>query len=161
MSPASPIHSTTPHRSAFSLIELVIVVVIIGIIGAIAVPRMSRGAEGAADAALTANLRVLRDALDLYAAEHGGKYPISLIALTRYTDESGTVMVANRTPTYNLGTYIRAIPACPTGSHRGATGWAATGNNPPVAESPTSNVGWLYHAASGNIWVNDQNHFDK
>ncbi len=149
------------HRSAFSLIELVIVVVIIGIIGAIAVPRMSRGAEGASEAALIADLRVLRDALDLYAAEHGGKYPVSLTGLIRYTNEEGSTMVANKTPTYNLGTYLRAIPACPTGSHRGATAGAGTGNNPPVAESPASHVGWLYHAASGNVWVNDQNHFDK
>ena len=155
------IHSTTPFRSAFSLIELVIVVVIIGIIGAIAIPRMSRGSDGAAESALRADLRMLRRAIELYRVEHNGKYPTSLTALIRYTDKSGTVMVANKTTKFNLGPYLRAIPACPTGPRRGATGFAATGNNPPLAESPAAHVGWLYHAASGNVWVNDANHFDK
>ena len=62
--------SVRNHRNrGFSLLELVIVVVIIGIIAAIAIPRMSRGSAGAADAALTGNLAVLRNAIDLFAAE--------------------------------------------------------------------------------------------
>ena len=64
----------TPRRG-FSLIELVIVVVIIGIIAAIAIPRMSRGTAGAADSALGGNLNVLRNAIELFATEHGGKFP--------------------------------------------------------------------------------------
>src|SRR5437764_14637069 len=77
----------------FSLIELVIVVVIIGIIAAIAIPRLSRGSAGAADAALSGNLAVLRNAIDLYATEHGGSYPaLATITtqLTQYTDATGT-----------------------------------------------------------------------
>src|SRR5919112_1210242 len=66
---------TSPRRRGFSLIELVIVVVIIGIIAAIAIPRMSRGTAGAADSALSGNLNVLRNAIELYATEHGGKFP--------------------------------------------------------------------------------------
>jgi prepilin-type N-terminal cleavage/methylation domain-containing protein len=156
-----PILSSALRRSAFSLIELVIVVVIIGIIGAIAIPRFSSASESSAKAALVADLKVLREAIDLYSAEHGGTYPTSLTALTGYTSEEGSTIAGSKSKTYYLGPYIRAIPACPTGSHRGATGWAATGNNPPGAESPAAHVGWLYHSASGNVWVNDNNHFDK
>src|SRR5215212_5983808 len=82
----------TLSRRGFSLIELVIVVVIIGIIAAIAIPRLSRGASGAADSALSGNLSVLRNAIDLYATEHGGSYPaLSTFdtQLTQFTDASG------------------------------------------------------------------------
>src|SRR5688572_30235377 len=76
-------------RGGFSLIELVIVVVIIGIIAAIAIPRLSRGSAGAADSALSGNLAVLRNAVDLYATEHGGTFPkLAQFSnqLTQYTD---------------------------------------------------------------------------
>src|SRR3982750_4942719 len=78
----------------FSLIELVIFVVIIGIIAAIAIPRLSRGASGAADSALAGNLAVLRNAVDLYATEHGGSFPALATfdtQSTTFTDVSGGV----------------------------------------------------------------------
>ena len=60
---------------AFSLVELVIVVVIIGVIAAIAVPRISRGAKGAGESAVRMSLTGMRNAIDMYAAEHGGAWP--------------------------------------------------------------------------------------
>ena len=75
------------HRSGFSLLELVIVVVIIGIIAAIAIPRMSRGAAGASDSALSGNLAVIRNAIDMYAAEHSGSFPtVASATLTYYLE---------------------------------------------------------------------------
>src|ERR1700689_3899996 len=87
----------------FSLIELVIVVVIIAIIGAIAIPRMSRGAAGAGDSALIQNLATMRNALELYQAEHGGPYPSNAAAatflsqMTSYTDASGNTSATKDT----------------------------------------------------------------
>ena len=63
------------HTRAFSLLELVIAVAIIAIIAAIGIPRLSRGTKGAADSALSGNLAMLRNAIDIYAAEHTGIYP--------------------------------------------------------------------------------------
>src|SRR5207253_6427253 len=99
----------TSRTRAFSLIELVIVIVILGIIGAIAIPRMSRGAQGAADGALIADLARLRNAIDLYQAEHGGTYP-DLVTnqgtqLTQYTDDNGAV-VAAKDATHIYGPYL-------------------------------------------------------
>jgi prepilin-type N-terminal cleavage/methylation domain-containing protein len=103
-------------RRGFSLIELVIVVVIIGIIAAIAIPRMSRGTAGAGDSALGGNLNVLRNAIELYASEHGSKFPTGATGadveklLTQYSDESGTDVGATKTAARIYGPYLRKIP---------------------------------------------------
>ena len=133
---------------AFSLIELVIVVVIIGIVAAIAIPRMSRGAAGANDSALTGNLAVLRKALDLYAAEHAGVYPVFgsiTTALTTKTDINGGVA-----GTVIYGPYIRAIPALNVGAQKGNVAFT---NTAPGA-SATAACGWYYDATNYLIKAN-------
>jgi general secretion pathway protein G len=135
-------------RRAFSLIELVIVIVIIGIIGAIAIPRMSRGAQGAADGALIANLARLRNAIDLYQAEHAGNYPDLVTnqgtALTQYTDDSGTI-VAAKDATHIYGPYLRSIPPLPVGADKGKTSFIA---------AYASGNGWVYVQTGGVLTAN-------
>lgn len=136
------------RRSAFSLIELVIVIVIIGIIGAIAIPRMSRGASGASDSALTANLSLLRNAVDLYATEHNGEYPtLANIedALTQYSDATGTTFSTTKTTTCIYGPYLRAIPVLPVGADRGKTSFVG---------AYTAGNGWVYDQSTGTITAN-------
>ena len=131
----------------FSLLELVIVVVILGIIAAIAIPRMSRGSAGAADSALSSNLAVLRNAIDLYAAEHNGTYPDATnIAdqLTKYTDASGDVS-ATKDTTHIYGPYLRKIPPLPVGARKGGT---------LISTSDDTGVGWIYNATTGEIKAN-------
>src|SRR5207302_1986912 len=88
--------------------------VIIGIIAAIAIPRMSRGTSGAAESALSADMSTWRHALDLYQAEHDGKYPTdntTIVAqLTGNTDASGTIGSGTNFP---YGPYLRAVPTLP------------------------------------------------
>lgn len=156
---------TPAIRGGFSLIELVIVVVIIGIIGAIAIPRMSRGAAGATDSALVANLAVLRNAIDLYATEHGGAYP-KLADLNKksiaedaaggnplldYTNASGS-KIGSKTPSTDtttpeadrliLGPYLRSIPALPVGENKGLNNFVT---------SVTGSGGWVYDEETGEI----------
>lgn len=138
------------HRSrsrAFSLVELVIVIVIIGIIGAIAIPRMSRGAAGAADSSLTANLSILRNAINLYEAEHGGKFPtiVDFVnQMTTYSDDQGNVN-ATKTDPYLYGPYLRAIPPLPVGAKKGSTS---------VAAADGAGVGWIYDVTTGKVKAN-------
>jgi prepilin-type N-terminal cleavage/methylation domain-containing protein len=135
-------------RHAFSLIELVIVVVIIGIIGAIAIPRMSRGAAGAADSSLVADLAVLRSAIDLYKAEHGGSLPAILTfsdQLTTYTNDAGTAN-ATKSSTYYLGPYLREVPTLKVGTNKGQSALVATQGG--------TTAGWVYVAATGAISAN-------
>jgi prepilin-type N-terminal cleavage/methylation domain-containing protein len=138
-------------RRGFSLIELVIVVVIIAIIAAIAIPRMSRGAQGATDSALQADLRVLRNAIDLYAQEHGGTYPtVTNVnanpgALTAYTDDQGNIQ-ATKGGNFIYGPYLRAIPGVPIGTEKGAGTFSATAG--------VAGTGWVYDATNGTVQAN-------
>lgn len=141
-------------RRGFSLIELVIVVVIIGIIAAIAIPRMSRGSAGAADSAVTGNLAVLRNAVDLYATEHGGTFPAVATfesQLTQYTDASGTPS-ATKTSTAIYGPYIRKVPPLPVGP----TGYknATTVLDGSSGTPGTAAGAWFYNATTGDIKPN-------
>ena len=135
-------------RRGFSLLELVIVVVILGIIAAIAIPRMSRGSEGAADSALKSNLAVLRNAIDLFVAEHDGVIPTGANienSLQQFSDKLGTTFSASKTTTAFFGPYVRSVPALPVGARKGSTG---------IAAADSKGIGWIYDASTGAISAN-------
>lgn len=143
-------NSRKSNARGFSLIELVIVVVIIGIIGAIAIPRMSRGSAGAADSALIGDLSVLRNAIDLYAAEHNGAFPaLGTIGnqLTSLTNAAGAVDDGSgKLGGYIFGPYIRKIPSLPVGSFKGLSTFTDT--------LATPGFGWVYNATTGVVTAN-------
>ena len=136
------------HTKGFSLIELVIVVVIIGILAAIAIPRLSRGTAGAADSALIADLTVMRNAIDLYATEHGGMLPTAANItdqLLLYSNSTGETNAA-KGGAFIYGPYLREIPTMPVGvAHKGESGIAAASGD---------GIGWLYTEATGKITSN-------
>lgn len=137
----------------FSLVELVIVIVIIGVIAAIAVPRLSRGAKGARDSALRGNLAVLRNSIDLYAAEHGGDFPAAgtfVVQLTTFTDEAGDDAAA-KDATHIFGPYLKAAPPLPVAGV-GTTGGAI--GDTGVAAADAAGIGWLYVDTTGEISAN-------
>ena len=139
------------RKRGFSLLELVIVVVIIGIIAAIAIPRMSRGTAGAGDSATAGDLAVLRNAIDLYAAEHGGSFPtLADIAdqLTQYTDSVGDAQAA-KDATHIYGPYLRKVPPLPVGERKSKITFTAT-----VPAATTADAGWYYNATTGDILAN-------
>ena len=146
-------------RRGFSLIELVIVVVIIGIIAAIAVPRMSRGSQGAADSALSGNLTVLRNAIDLYQTEHQsypgtGAYNNAADLekqLTKYSDGAGAP-VTTKDATHPYGPYLRKIPLLPVGTKKGVATLKLAASE---SEAPgTGNEAWIYYPTTGEIRAN-------
>ncbi len=133
---------------AFSLIELIIVVVIIGIIAAIAIPRMSRGAAGAADSSLSGSLAVMRSGLDIYAAEHGGAFPVLATfvdQMTLFTDVNGATNAA-KSAVFIYGPYLRKVPPLPVGTEKGSTGITGVAG--------TAAMGWVYNGAAGTIIAN-------
>ncbi len=146
----------------FSLVELVIVVVIVGLLAAIAIPRFSRGAAAAGDSALAGDLAVLRNAIDMYAAEHGGNFPTSanvVPQLTTFSALNGDTS-PTKTATAIYGPYLFKVPDLKVGDNVGNSGIVAqTGT--PTAVSATAGAGWLYDASTGQIWANAAGQFDK
>jgi prepilin-type N-terminal cleavage/methylation domain-containing protein len=142
-------------RRGFSLIELVIVVVIIGIIAAIAIPRMSRGTSGAGDSALSGNLNVLRNAIELYATEHTGTFPTDPAnQLTLYTNDAGGTS-ATRTATHIYGPYLRKVPPITVGSLKSdnsKNSLILVGTTDTPETTPTK--GWIYNTGTGTIRAN-------
>ena len=143
---------------AFSMIELVIVIVIIGIIAAIAIPRMSRGTAGAATGALQADLAVLRNAIELYTAEHDGNAPGATIVaqLTTHTNSAGTTQ-ATKDAAHPYGPYIKAIPSLPVGTNKGHSTVTVETNAATTAPDATSmggGEGWWYNSVLVDIRAN-------
>lgn len=137
-------------RKAFSLVELVIVVVIIGVIAAIAIPRMTRGANNAGASALRANLQVLRNAVELYRAEHDGNFPTVAAfnnQMLQYSNLAGDSFdTSPDVPNGEIyGPYLAAIPEMPVGDEKGST---------TVAAAAASGVAWIYNATTGVITPN-------
>jgi len=129
------------------LLEVVIVVAIIAILAAIGIPRMSRGSRGANDSALSGDLAVLRNAIDLYAAEHGGSLPTLtgiVNQLTLYSAPDGTTNEEKASP-YIYGPYIRSIPPVPVGYRKGKSG---------ISNLDGAAIGWIYDSTTGKINAN-------
>jgi type II secretory pathway pseudopilin PulG len=135
------------NKGEVSLLEVVIVVVIIAILGAVGLPRTSRASRDTCDSTLRNSLAVLRRAVELYAAEHGGSYPSASKvedALTLYSDASGATSRI-KTTSYMYGPYVREIPALPVGAHRGKT---------MISTADGLDIGWIYNPALGTIKPN-------
>lgn len=150
------------RRLGFSLVELVVVIVIVGIVAAIAVPRMSRGSRAAGEAALRGDLKVLRGAITLYAAEHGGAWPAAdkqentfIGQLTGTTDEAGNIGTTAGVHIY--GPYLRAeLPGIPVGPNVGAAGVEVTDKTALAGEIDENKEdrGWIYSMKTGDIIAN-------
>jgi general secretion pathway protein G len=145
------------HNSAFTLVELVVVIVIIGILAAIAIPRLSRGSAGAGQAALAANLATIRNAINLYAAEHNNAFPgpdaAGFVAkLTLFSDTFGATQ-AGKDNTHKFGPYLQAIPPCPVGENAGSSDVLVVATSPPVPNT-AGGEGWVYNATTGEFTAN-------
>ncbi|MHC4280113.1 MAG: type II secretion system protein [Planctomycetota bacterium] len=110
-------------NKAFSLVELLIVVAILGILAAVVVPEYTNSSQRAKAAASRDNLRSLRNASQLYAAQHNDVPPgypngdetmipgqFELIRQLLLPSNQTGQTNANGDPGYDLGPYLKSWP---------------------------------------------------
>lgn len=149
------------RRPAFTLVELVIVVVIIGIIAAVALPRFSGMDRRNKRAAVTADLTVVRGAIDLYYAEHGrypGYNPANGVPdgtwfvkqLINYSDDAGEINGSRVFP-YVFGPYLRPpFPTNPLNAQATVRVIPNAGSGIPAADTS----GWFAVLETGQFTIN-------
>lgn len=148
-------------RQAFTLIELLIVVSILGIMAMIVVPHYVGAAGSSRGVALSDQVRIIREAVNLYRAQHGDKWPgisedgtvdsssnLLLAQLTTYTDAKGRT-TSGKSSQYPFGSYLPSMPANPISGLKTVT--IVTGSTLPAVNDTT---GWFYQPSTGKLWAN-------
>lgn len=163
--------------AGFTLIELLIVVIILAIISAIAIPQFSAATSDAQQSAADANLAAVRNAIELYRAQHAGNVYPGLKAsnggtgctgsigtgaansaqafkdqLTYASNKDGqTCSIAD--DTYRYGPYLRqGVPAEPF--ENSADVAMQTTGAALVADTGADAKGWKYDTRSGQFILN-------
>ena len=162
-------------QKGFTLVELLIVAIILAVLAAIVIPQFSSSTTDAKESALDADLAVMRQAIELYRAQHGGVYPGANVSsgatcgsgasagtaavnteaavvdqLTRYSNAAGaTCTGVDATVPY--GPYLRkGIPKDPI---TGKSDIVVTSAGNPLAPAAATG-GWAYDTKSGQIVMN-------
>jgi len=154
-------------RGAFSLLELMIVVVIVAVLAAIAIPRISRSAEGAAESALKQDLRVVRNAIEMFTVEHGGKLPASVSDGTNkvgtlecfqahlwYYSNAGGVISKIKQTGYPFGPHLKKFPKGPVGPAAGRITVKMVKDGKPLTGEAKPDEPWRYDYTTGEFIFN-------
>lgn len=145
-------------KKAFTLVEVLIVVAILGILAAIVVPQFQSHSQQAKEAAAKDNLRILRNAIELYATQHNDVppgYPNGDISATpnwiiffnhmlKATNTSGQFANVG-TPGYPLGPYLSEVPLNP---FRASKTIKMVVNDEDFPAEPPDIFAWVYKPAT-------------
>ncbi len=157
------------RKKAFTLVELLIVISILGIMAAIVLPTFQSHLQKTREVAAKDSLRILRTAIEAYAAQHNGVPPGQFLdgdgsanAAVRMF-ENQLITVTNRlgqyanpgTPGYPLGPYLPKIPENPfTGiNDTNVLGDGAQFPAQPL-EPPAPPFAWIYQPSTKKVKLN-------
>ena len=136
-------------KKAFTLVEVLIVVATLGIIAAIVLPQFRSHSQQAKEAAAKDNLRILRQQIELYAAQHNDVPP-------GYPDDDPSQTPLNRafsTQMVTGGNYLSEHPINPFNG-RSAVKMIGNGEVFPTEPVTPSLFGWVYQPATKTIKLN-------
>lgn len=149
------------RRPGFTLVEILIVVMILGILAALVIPRFASATDESRRAAVADQLRLYRDQINVYKAQHAdmvpgvtaavpaGTVPLFISHLTGYTDVNGDAAAAPDT-THKFGPYLPSMPLNPI-SNLDTVKIDSTNDVVPTADGTT---GWIFQPATGRLSIN-------
>jgi type II secretory pathway pseudopilin PulG len=149
-------------KKSFTFVELLIVVALLGILAAMTLPIFQEHITEAKEAAAKDNLRILRNAIGLYAAQHNGFPPgyvneaLILVPVTvtkQFCQKSNISGKISSEPSaeYNLGPYLSAIPKNPFNN---SNNMLILNDFTPFPEPATGTTGWIYKPSTKTIRLN-------
>lgn len=133
-------------RNAFSIVELVIVACIIGILASLVVPIVQNRATEAKVVAARDNLRVMRSAIKLYAAQHGGTAP-------GYENNNSGGMLGEAyflDQTIVQDSYLRRMPKNPFNN---LATMRMIGSGESFPSEATGDYGWIYQPYTETLYL--------
>jgi type II secretory pathway pseudopilin PulG len=141
----------------------------------IIIPQISVTSSDAKLSTLQTNLSTVRNAIELYAAQHNGAYPGDAVPatkpadvtttahaftaqLTRFTDASGNIANA-KDATYKYGPYLKgnALPMNPFNNKNDVTMDAAI-TDITIKSSTGATTGWKFYSKTGVFMAADGAH---
>ena len=129
-------------KKAFTLVEVLIVVAIIGIMAAIVIPTFRGHIQEAKEAAAKDSLRILRNAIELYALQHNNVPPgykkVNPVGLEP----------TNMYFTIQIEQYLSKMPTNPFNN---LITIQMIGNNNSMPEAATGTYGWICKPATKDI----------
>jgi len=128
-------------RNGFTLIELVVVIMILGILAGVAAPKLLSVSSDATDNGVKQTLSIVRDAIELYAANNNGALP------TCTGDGTGAGNFQDDLKPYIRGTF----PKSPVGTLDNKI--TPTTTSPTVAAT-TPTTGWMFNTTDGTFICN-------
>ena len=147
------------QRIGFTLIEILVVVALLAILAAVVIPQFSDASDEAMESVLVTNLQLLRNQIDLYRHQHGGRLPHlnqkgknntkNLVRrLTEPTDPDGKLNADG-----SCGPYLTTWPANPFSKESIAT-TVTYGTRVKPRRNDAS--GWHYNRNTGMIYANSR-----
>lgn len=124
-------------QQAFTLVELVVVILILGILAGVAAPKFFDTSKTATDNGIKQTLSIVRDAIELYAANNAGNLPPSTSTTQLHTE---------------LEDFIRGtFPASPVGAQNNLI---ENSSDDPLTATASATEGWKYNATTGEFICN-------
>jgi prepilin-type N-terminal cleavage/methylation domain-containing protein len=132
-------------KKAFSLVEILICVAIIGILAAIVLPTFQSNMTDTKEAAAKDTLRILRNTIEFYAAQHNGVPPGYIGDNPANPTASSNVLYSQLVFTRH---YLSKLPKNPFNEDIRISIVAQ------LPENADGSSGWIYHRATKTIRLN-------